>query len=125
MEQSLDVAPIDANMAQVPRDYEYRALFKPTDGMVLVGCDASGLEIRCLAHYMNDDDYTRKLLEEDIHTVNQEAAGLPTRDNAKTFIYGFLYGAGDAKIGQITGKGSGEGRKIKAKFLKAIPSLGF
>ena len=112
------------NMAQVPRDYEYRALFKPTDGMVLVGCDASGLEIRCLAHYMNDDDYTRKLLEEDIHTVNQEAAGLPTRDNAKTFIYGFLYGAGDAKIGQITGKGSGEGRKIKAKFLKAIPSLG-
>jgi DNA polymerase I-like protein with 3'-5' exonuclease and polymerase domains len=73
---------------------------------------------------MNDDDYIRKVLEEDIHTVNQEAAGLPTRDNAKTFIYGFLYGAGDAKIGQITGKGSGEGRKIKAQFLKALPSLG-
>lgn len=112
------------NMAQVPRDSKYRALFKPTDGMVLIGCDASGLELRCLAHYMDDDEYTRKLLEEDIHTVNQEAAGLPTRDNAKTFIYGFLYGAGDAKIGEIIGKGLLEGKKIKSKFLKSVPALG-
>ena len=92
--------------------------------MVLIGCDASGLELRCLAHYMNDDEYTRKLLEEDIHTVNQEAAGLPTRDNAKTFIYGFLYGAGDAKIGEIIGKGLLEGRKIKKQFLESVPALG-
>ena len=111
------------NMAQVPRDSEYRRLFKATDGMVLVGCDASGIELRCLAHYMNDADYTKKLLEEDIHTVNQHAAGLPSRDNAKTFIYGFLYGAGDAKIGEIIGKGAREGKAIKEKFLKSIPSL--
>lgn len=112
------------NMAQVPRDNKYRALFKPTDGMVLVGCDASGLELRCLAHYMDDEEYTRKLLEEDIHIVNQEAAGLPTRDNAKTFIYGFLYGAGDGKIGEIIGKGLAEGKKIRAKFLESVPALG-
>ena len=91
--------------------------------MVLVGGDASGLELRCLAHYMNDDEYTHKLLEEDIHTVNQHAAGLPNRDNAKTFIYGFLYGAGDAKIGEIIGRGAKEGREIKEKFLKSLPSL--
>ena len=112
------------NMAQVPREGRYRALFKATDGKVLVGCDASGLELRCLAHYMNDEEYTRKLLDEDIHTVNQEAAGLPTRDNAKTFIYGFLYGAGNEKIGQIIGKGSTEGKQIREKFLKSLPSLG-
>ncbi len=111
------------NMAQVPRATSYRSLFRASDGMVLVGCDASGLELRCLAHYMNDRDYTKKLLEEDIHTVNQHAAGLPTRDNAKTFIYGFLYGAGDAKVGDIIGKGAKEGRAIKAKFLKSLPSL--
>tara|TARA_R100000808_G_scaffold1960_3_gene8339 strand:- start:10254 stop:12068 length:1815 start_codon:yes stop_codon:yes gene_type:complete len=111
------------NMAQVPRLTSYRSLFKATDGMVLVGCDASGLELRCLAHYMNDDEYTHKLLEEDIHTVNQHAAGLPNRDNAKTFIYGFLYGAGDAKIGEIIGRGAKEGREIKEKFLKSLPSL--
>ena len=111
------------NMAQVPRLTSYRSLFKATDGMVLVGCDASGLELRCLAHYMNDDEYAHKLLEEDIHTVNQHAAGLPNRDNAKTFIYGFLYGAGDAKIGEIIGRGAKEGREIKEKFLKSLPSL--
>jgi DNA polymerase I-like protein with 3'-5' exonuclease and polymerase domains len=111
------------NMAQVPRDAAYRALFTATDGMVLVGCDAAGLELRCLAHYMNDDVYISKLLESDIHEVNQEAAGLPTRDNAKTFIYGFLYGAGDEKIGQIIGKGAAEGKSIKKKFLKSLPSL--
>jgi DNA polymerase I-like protein with 3'-5' exonuclease and polymerase domains len=111
------------NMAQVPRATSYRSLFKASDGMVLVGCDASGLELRCLAHYMNDAEYTKKLLEEDIHTVNQYAAGLPNRDNAKTFIYGFLYGAGDAKIGDIIGKGAKEGKEIKSKFLKSLPSL--
>ena len=111
------------NMAQVPRDPSYRALFKATDGMVLVGCDASGLELRCLAHYMGDAAYTQQLLESDVHTVTQKAAGLPNRDNAKTFIYAFLYGAGDGKIGQIIGKGVAEGKSIRAKFLKSLPSL--
>jgi DNA polymerase I-like protein with 3'-5' exonuclease and polymerase domains len=67
--------------------------------------------------------YGKKLLEEDIHTVNQEAAGLETRDQAKTFIYGFLYGAGDQKIGEIVGKGSKEGKKLKNKFLSQLPAL--
>ena len=112
------------NMAQIPREPEYRSLFVPSEGKVLIGCDASGLELRCLAHYMDDKEYTRKLLEDDIHTVNQEAAGLPTRDNAKTFIYGFLYGAGDAKIGQIIGGTSKDGAAIKKRFIESLPSLG-
>ena len=111
------------NMAQVPREPEYRSLFTASEGKVLIGCDASGLELRCLAHYMNDPEYTHKLLEDDIHTVNQKAAGLPTRDNAKTFIYGFLYGAGDAKIGEIIGGSSKEGASIKKRFLESLPSL--
>lgn len=65
---------------------ECRELFIPRTGYVLVGCDASGLELRCLAHYMNDEDYTNEILNGDIHTKNQMAAGLPTRNNAKTFI---------------------------------------
>jgi hypothetical protein len=54
-----------------------------------------------LAHYMKDDEYVRTLVEGDIHTANQKAAGLATREQAKTFIYAFLYGAGDEKIGTI------------------------
>ncbi|MBX9279907.1 hypothetical protein K6453_25920, partial [Klebsiella pneumoniae] len=75
---------------------------------VQAGIDASGLELRCLAHFMSkydDGAYADVILNGDIHTVNQTAAELPTRDNAKTFIYGFLYGAGDEKIGQIVGAG--------------------
>ena len=116
------------NLAQVPSvngfmGKECRELFRARKGYKLVGCDASGLELRCLAHYMNDEDYTHEILNGDIHTKNQQAAGLPTRNNAKTFIYGFLYGAGDGKIGAITGKGAKEGKAIKERFLKSLPKL--
>lgn len=116
------------NVAQVPSTdspygSECRSLFTVRAGYRLVGCDASGLELRCLAHYMNDPEYTRELLEGDIHTANQLTAGLPTRNMAKTFIYGFLYGAGDAKIGEIVGGGSKEGKALKKKFLEGTPAL--
>ncbi len=119
------------NLGQVPSvgaEYgkECRSLFVAPEGYSLLGADASGLELRCLAHFMakyDGGDYANVILNGDIHTTNQQAAGLPTRDNAKTFIYGFLYGAGDAKIGKIINKGSKEGKKIKDKFLKGLPAL--
>ena len=119
------------NVAQVPRcgspyGTECRELFKASEGYTLIGCDAAGLELRCLAHFLapyDDGDYTRKLLESDIHVENQKAAGLPTRDAAKTFIYAFLYGAGDAKVGEVIGKGRAAGRTIKETFLRALPAL--
>ena len=93
-------------------------------GYKLVGHDASGLELRILAHYINDDDFTRSVAEGDPHTANQIAAGLPTRDAAKTFIYAFIYGAGNKKIGEIVAGGVAEGRAIKERFLEANPKLG-
>ena len=102
---------------------EMRSLFIVPEDKVLVGADLSGLELRCLAHYMKDDDYTKSLLTGDIHTVNQKSAGLDTRDKAKTFIYAFLYGAGDKKIGSIAGGGVAEGKKLKENFLNNTPSL--
>jgi DNA polymerase I-like protein with 3'-5' exonuclease and polymerase domains len=102
---------------------EMRALFTVPEDKVLVGADLSGLELRCLAHYMKSDNYTKELLTGDIHAVNQKLAGLKTRDKAKTFIYAFLYGAGDAKIGSIVGQDSSVGKNIKERFLKNTPSL--
>ena len=93
---------------------------------VQAGIDASGLELRCLAHFMSKYDggaYADVILNGDIHTVNQQAAELPTRDNAKTFIYGFLYGAGDEKIGQIVGAGKERGKELKKKFLENTPAI--
>lgn len=90
---------------------------------VFVGYDGSGLELRMLAHYINDPDFTREVVDGDIHTKNQLAAGLPTRDDAKTFIYAFIYGAGDGKLGLIIGGGGKAGAEIRAKFLAANPLL--
>ena len=72
---------------------------------------------------MKDDAYTNEVVSGDIHTANQKAAGLETRNQAKTFIYAFLYGAGDAKIGKVVGAGAKEGQELKARFLSNTPSL--
>ena len=88
---------------------------------VLVGSDASGLEARMLCHYMDDMEYTDMLLNGDIHSYNQQLAGLPTRDDAKTFFYALLYGAGDTKLGNIVGGGLSAGRQIRAEFMDKLP----
>lgn len=120
------------NISQVPASaspygHDCRELFTVPDGWVLVGADASGLELRCLAHFMARWDggkYAEVLLGGDIHTENQKAAGLDTRNQAKTFIYAFLYGAGDAKIGSIVGGNAAHGKRLKSKFLRSLPALG-
>lgn len=118
----------EPNMAQVTAGSkiygkEMRECWTSREGYKIVGCDASGLELRMLAHYMADDEYTQEVLDGDVHTANQQAAGLPTRDAAKTFIYAFLYGAGDAKIGSIVGGTKSTGKRLKAKFLANTPAL--
>ena len=72
---------------------------------------------------MNDPDFTNEVLSGDIHTANMKAAGLTDRDQAKTFIYAFLYGAGPAKIGSIVNGGAREGQKLIKRFLKNLPKL--
>jgi DNA polymerase I-like protein with 3'-5' exonuclease and polymerase domains len=116
------------NMAQIPNSSavygpECRNLWIVEKGNRLVGIDASGLELRMLAHYMNDDEYTSEVVSGDIHTANQKAAGLETRNQAKTFIYAFLYGAGSPKIGSIVGGGAKEGQKLITSFLRNTPKL--
>ena len=120
---------ISPNMAQVPNsgsEYgsECRELWTVEPGNKLVGIDASGLELRMLAHYMKDARYTDEILNGDIHTANQKAAGLLNRNTAKTFIYAFLYGAGAAKIGAIVGSDEKDGRKLMRRFLRNTPALG-
>ena len=125
------------NVAQVPaakKPYgkECRACFRATPGLALVGADAEGLELRALAAFMSYWDkgaYAKTVVEgkkedgTDAHTVNQRAAGLPTRDDAKTFIYALIYGAGNGKLGSIVGKGPKRGGELRRKFLNGLPAL--
>ena len=83
---------------------EVRELFEAPSGYSMVGADASGLELRMLSHYLARYDggaYGREVIDGDVHTKNQQAVELGSRDTAKTFIYALLYGAGDAKLGEL------------------------
>ena len=121
---------LDPNIAQTPATYspygeECRTCWTIPDSnnYTLLGCDASQLELRVLAHYMKDKKYIHQILHGDIHTTNQQMAGLETRDQAKTFIYALIYGAGAAKIGYIMNKSAKHGQATKNKFLQNVPAL--
>lgn len=119
------------NLGQIPSTRaiygrECRELFTVPKGWKLFGTDAAGLELRMLAHYMtpfDDGAYADVILNGDIHIVNQKAAGLPSRDNAKVFIYALLYGAGDEKIGSTINGTKKDGKRLKGNFFKATPAM--
>lgn len=110
----------DPNVAQVPSlinakgvvpyGRECRSLFIVRHGFKLCGCDAEGLELRMLAHYMGKFDEGAyadtvvngdKDLGTDVHTVNQRLLRMNSRNSAKTWIYAYLYGAGLLKLGMV------------------------
>lgn len=109
---------------------EMREVFIAPQGKVLVGCDLASAQLRLLAAAMGDEKYSETVITgkeaegTDVHSVNMRAAGLKSRSQAKTFIYGFLFGAGDAKIGSIIGGKAKDGKSLKSKFLRTFPALG-
>ena len=124
------------NLGQVPRRGNLgkmcRELFTAPDGYVLVGADASGLELRVFGHFLARYDggrYAREVVEGDIHTANQKAAGLKSRDDAKQFIYQLLYGAGPVLLGALLVPDGNEAQKkraglmMKKRFVSRTPAI--
>lgn len=133
------------NIAQVPSGRkpfgtECRELFTVPDGWSLLGTDAAGLELRCLAHYMFPFDggvYGRECVEGDVHWVNTLALGfVPAgtkrdkhnefhelmRGKSKTWVYSFLYGGGNELLGFNAGGATAEEREDwlnSSKFTNA------
>jgi len=119
------------NLGQTSSDPRCRELFGPGRGMRQVGADASGLELRMLGHYLAKFDggaFADVVVNGDIHQQNADRVGC-SRKEVKTLTYAFIYGASDRKIGTSLDKSLNEeeakelGKKIRAKFLKAIPGL--
>ena len=104
---------------------ECRQVFKVPEGKLLVGTDAAGIQLRVLAHYMNDPVYTEQVIDGDIHTFNMNALGRFCKDRptAKTFIYAFLLGAGVGKIAEILGCNAAQANKSMQNFYEALPTL--
>lgn len=119
---------MNPNMSQVPSvraafGKECRELFGVPHGYSLVGSDLSGLELRCLAHFMQDGGaYAKEILEGDIHTSNMKSMGLSERSAAKTAIYCLIYGGGDTRLGEAIGGSAAEGRALRQRFMKAQPA---
>jgi DNA polymerase I-like protein with 3'-5' exonuclease and polymerase domains len=130
------------NLAQIPNTSsvygaECRQCWTVEEGMVQVGVDLSGVELRCLSHYMQDEEWQRELLEGDVHWKNTQAFGLvpmgtakedskehkDARNLSKTLTYSVLYGAGAAKVGTTVGGTARQGKKLMDNFLNNTPSL--
>jgi DNA polymerase I-like protein with 3'-5' exonuclease and polymerase domains len=131
------------NMAQVPAvgspfGAECREMWRVPNGYKQVGVDLSGIELRCLGHYLNDQEWMDELLKGDIHWFNAQSFGLvekgtvkddnnpehkKARNTTKTLTYGVLYGAGAAKAGSIVGGNSSKGKKLIDSFINNTPGL--
>ncbi len=109
------------NMAQIPAARSpygetCRAIWTVDKGNVLVGADLSGIELRCFAHYLNDQGYTDEIVHGDVHTRNQHLFGVQTRDMAKTVLYAGLYGASPSKLASIIGGNTSDGARLRDGF---------
>jgi DNA polymerase I-like protein with 3'-5' exonuclease and polymerase domains len=120
---------------------ECRELFVPVKrGNVQVGCDADSLEGRVMGHYMGFYDggayatsllYGNKAEGTDNHsrTAKALAEWKCHRETAKTYFYALVYGAFDAKLGDILGATGGKknkeavGKKSRTAVMKGIPGL--
>ena len=116
------------NMAQVPSVHspygeECRSCWVVDKGYKLIGVDAAQLELRMLAHYMKDEEYINEIINGDIHTANQKAAGLKSRDQAKTFVYALIYSAGDERLGSVVGRSRADGKRLRQQFLDNTPTF--
>lgn len=123
------------NTGNIPRDdaifgREMRSLWDVDEGF-LVGVDAEGIQLRVLAHYINDERFTesvisgKKELGTDPHSLNKLALGSPckSRNDAKTFIFAWLLGAGVGKVSEILGCSHGEAKKADGDFIEFYPGL--
>lgn len=125
------------NTANIPNEFdisgkkkllgkEMRALWQAPKGRLLVGVDAEGIQLRIFAHYINDPEFTKALVEgkkddkTDPHSLNQRILGnlCKSRAAAKRFIYALLLGAGLWKLSQILECSETECREALERLLQ-------
>lgn len=101
-----------------------------TGERVLLGADASGIQLRIFASLVGDADYIRRVVDpdSDIHVYHSRLlANLlgeqVSRDQAKTFIYAYLLGAGMAKVAEILGTPFSGGKAVIEGFPHSLPGL--
>lgn len=118
---------------KTPYSDKMRSLWVSSPGRLLIGVDAESIQLRIFGHYIKDEEFIKAIVEgkkedgTDPHSVNQRALGAPckSRDDAKTFIYAWLLGAGVGKIAQILGCSKEEAEEAGENFLRRYTGLKF
>jgi DNA polymerase-1 len=110
--------------------YEARDLWTargPATKRKLVGVDAKGIQLRCLAHYLDDPDFTAAILAADPHAANRDAWGFTPdaagRRLAKTILYAIVMGAGDGRIASEAGITLKEAKAAKKLLFDRVPGF--
>lgn len=126
---------VNVPSADAPWGKEMRSLFGTIKGWKLIGCDSAGNQARGLAHYLQSEEFTKQLLEGDIHQYNADVLTailknmginhVVPRSAAKRILYAFLFGASGEKLwsyifGTLDKK---NGNRLKAGFIKAVPGF--
>jgi DNA polymerase I-like protein with 3'-5' exonuclease and polymerase domains len=116
----------EPNLQNVHSDPRARACFIASKGKKIVGADLKGLELRMLAHYLWPYDhgtYVKEVTQGDVHVLNQKAMNVEDKDTAKTGIYCYLYGGGDAKFAKTIKTTERKARKVKENLTNNIVGL--
>lgn len=105
--------------------YECRDLWTTRDRRKrrCVGVDAKGIQLRILAEYLDDANFTAAILSEDPHAANARMMGLPGRGIAKTITYAIVMGAGDGRIALEARISLPQAKENKEKFFAKVPGL--
>lgn len=135
--RSSHVQPNFANIVSVDKPFgtELRSLWRAGPEHYLVDVDAEAIQLRVLAHYMDDPVFTEALvngnkeLGTDAHSLNAQALGdvclklSEPRKASKTFIYSWLLGAGVAMTAKILQCSLSEARQGRENFEDFYPGL--
>lgn len=111
---------------------EFRRMFVPADGCVLVDADYSQIELRLLAHIADDEAMKQAFLTgEDIHTVTAaQVFGVPTdqvtkqmRSHAKAVNFGIVYGISAFSLAQDIGVPVYEAKEYIETYFERFPGI--
>ena len=111
---------------------EFRRMFVPASGCVLVDADYSQIELRLLAHIADDEAMKQAFLTgEDIHTVTAaQVFGVPTdqvtkqmRSHAKAVNFGIVYGISAFSLAQDIGVPVYEAKEYIETYFERFPGI--
>lgn len=133
------------NTANIPNEFkvsdgsvtllgkEMRSLWQAPRNRLLVGVDAETIQLRIFAHYVDDPDFTKALVEgkkedkTDAHSLNKEIMGAAckTRQAAKHGMYAYLLGGGWGKIAQIMKCSKEEAEEAFGRLLERYKGFAY